>query len=218
MGRESVEPKGVSQAVLGRLPVYLSYLKSQPLHFDASISATTIASALNMGEVQVRKDLAAVSGGGKPKVGYAASELINDLEDFLGYRNSEDAVVVGAGKLGLALLGYNGFIEYGFNIVAAFDANESIVSKSSDEKPIFHISKFDDLCRRMRIRIGIITVPAAAAQSVCDMMINSGILAIMNFAPTHLRVPENIALNNQNIAADLAILRKRLTEKISGEK
>lgn len=201
--------KSISQSVLNRLPMYLNYLKSLPSSIPSNISATAIANALNMGEVQVRKDLAAVSDGGKPKIGYIVSDLIDQLEIFLGYKDVDDAVIIGAGKLGKALLDYEGFTGYGLNIVAAFDINESLT-----DKKIFPMSKFEDLCKRMKIRIGIITVPADQAQAVCDLMVKNGILAIMNFAPVHLNVPQNVILHNENLATSLALLSKKLTTQI----
>ena len=105
---ENVAQK-ISNSVLKRLPVYLSYLKSLPEDAPENISATTLAAALNMGEVQVRKDLALVSDGGRPKIGYQRLGLVEDIEQFLGYDNTNDAVLIGAGKLGRALLGYSGF-------------------------------------------------------------------------------------------------------------
>ena len=114
--------KDISKATLKRLPTYLSYLKSMPADAPANISATALAAGLSMGEVQVRKDLALVSDGGRPKIGYNRERLIADIEEFLGYGDTNDAVLIGAGKLGRALLGYSGFAEYGLNIVAAFVA------------------------------------------------------------------------------------------------
>ena len=114
--------KEVSKSVLKRLPGYLAYLKSIPDSASPYISATSLANALGMGEVQVRKDLAMVSDGGRPKIGYQRLSLIDDIEQFLGYDNTTDAVLIGAGKLGQALLGYSGFEAYGLNILAAFDA------------------------------------------------------------------------------------------------
>ena len=113
--------KKISKSVLKRLPGYHAYLKSLQNSDSPYISATAIANALDMGEVQVRKDLAMVSDGGRPKVGYVRERLIEDIEQFLGYDNTTDAILVGAGRLGQALLGYNGFDEYGLNILAAFD-------------------------------------------------------------------------------------------------
>ena len=186
----------VSKAVLKRLPGYLAYLKSLPDSAPANISATALANALDMGEVQVRKDLAIVSDGGRPKVGYQREALIDDIEQFLGYDNTTDAVLIGAGKLGRALLGYSGFAEYGLNIVAAFDENDAIIGTSKSGKPIMHLSRLGEVCRRDQIKIGIITVPAEQAQGVCDLLISNGILAIWNFAPKHLNVPDHILVQN----------------------
>ncbi|MEG2174593.1 MAG: redox-sensing transcriptional repressor Rex [Oscillospiraceae bacterium] len=201
---------GISKATVQRLPGYLTYLKTLPASAGCHISATTIAAALNMGEVQVRKDLAAVSGAGKPKIGYRAYALINDLEAFLGYHDIDDAVVIGAGKLGQALLQYEEFAEYGLNIIAGFDLTEAFTENFLAGKPVLPLSKFPDLCKLHVVRIGIITVPADAAQHVCDLMVDNGILAICNFAPVHLTVPEGILVQNENIAATLAALASQL--------
>ena len=107
-----MERKEISKAVLKRLPGYLSYLKGIPADASPYISATALAAALGMGEVQVRKDLAMVSDGGRPKIGYLRESLIEDISQFLGYDNTTDAILVGAGKLGQALLGYGGFEAY----------------------------------------------------------------------------------------------------------
>ena len=118
-----METKKISKSVLKRLPGYLAYLKNMPENAPPHISATALANALGMGEVQVRKDLAMVSDGGRPKIGYLRESLIEDIEQFLGYDNVTDAVLIGAGKLGQALMAYRGFDEYGLNIMAAFDRN-----------------------------------------------------------------------------------------------
>ena len=209
--------KDISKSTLKRLPVYLSYLKSLPEEGPAHISATALAAALGMGEVQVRKDLALVSSGGRPKIGYLREGLIQDIEDFLGYANTNDAVLVGAGKLGRALLGYNGFAEYGLNIVAAFDSDDVLIGTSKSGKPIMHMSRLEEFCKKHKIRIGIITVPAEYAQGVCDRLIASGIQAVWNFAPKHLDVPENILVQSENMAASLAVLSKHLSEQMEKE-
>ena len=203
--------KEISRATLKRLPTYLAYLKGMPESSGINISATALAAGLHMGEVQVRKDLALVSSGGRPKIGYNRAALVADIEQFLGYGNTNDAVLIGAGKLGRALLGYSGFAEYGLNIVAAFDENDAIIGTSKSGKPIMHLSRLD------QIKIGIITVPAEQAQSVCDLLINNGILAIWNFAPKHLNVPDHILVQNENMAASLALLCKHLNEQMKSE-
>ena len=209
--------KEISRATLKRLPTYLSYLKALPSEASANISATALAAGLHMGEVQVRKDLALVSDGGRPKIGYNREHLIADIENFLGYGNSNDAVLIGAGKLGRALLGYGGFAEYGLNIVAAFDANDTLIGTTNGGKPIMHLSRLGEVCQRYKIKIGIITVPAEYAQGVCDLLIENGILAFWNFAPKHLNVPDGILVQNENMAASLALLCKHLNERMQGQ-
>ncbi|MBE6926200.1 MAG: redox-sensing transcriptional repressor Rex [Ruminococcaceae bacterium] len=204
-----MERKEISKAVLKRLPGYLSYLKGLDVQY---ISATAIAAALNMGEVQVRKDLAAVSDGGRPKVGYERATLIDDISSFLGYDNTTDAILVGAGKLGQALLGYSGFDAYGLNILAAFDVNPA--AREVDGKQIFPVCALPEFCKNRNVLMGIITVPASAAQEVCDRLIDCGIKAIWNFAPTHLEVPKGILVQNENMATSLAVLSMHLQAQI----
>ena len=211
-----MEKKEISKAVLKRLPGYLSYLQNMPEGSSTHISATSLANALGMGEVQVRKDLALVSDGGRPKIGYLRESLIEDISQFLGYDNTTDAILVGAGKLGRALLGYSGFEEYGLNILAAFD--KTPVAEASEEgRPIYHIDQLDSFCRTNKVLMGIITVPAKYAQQVCDKMINCGIKAIWNFAPVHLDVPQGILVQNQNMATSLAVLSVHLKAQIKDQ-
>ena len=197
-----VQRKEISRSVLKRLPVYLAYLKNMPDDAPAHISATALAGALGMGEVQVRKDLALVSDGGRPKIGYLRSALVEDIEQFLGYDNTTDAIIVGAGKLGCALLGYEGFAEYGLNIVAAFDRTPHV---DDSGKPVYPMEKLQSFCKRNKILMGIITVPASCAQEM-----ECGIKAIWNFAPAHLEAPSNILIQNQNMATNLAVLSMHL--------
>ena len=212
-----MERKEISKAVLKRLPGYLSYLKSLPENGSPYISATALAAALCMGEVQVRKDLAMVSDGGRPKIGYLRESLIEDISQFLGYDNTTEAILIGAGKLGQALLGYSGFGEYGLNIVAAFDVAPA-AEKTDEGKPIYHMDQLDSFCRNHNILMAIITVPTQYAQQVCDKLISCGIKAIWNFAPTHLDVPANILVQNQNMATSLAVLSMHLQAQIKDKK
>ena len=212
-----MERKEISKAVSKRLPGYLAYLKSIPHDGPAYISATALANALGMGEVQVRKDLAMVSDGGRPKLGYLRENLIDDIEQFLGYDNTTDAVLIGAGKLGQALLGYSGFGDYGLNILAAFDIAPRPEGKLGN-KPIYHIDQLENFCRTNKVLMGIITVPGSFAQQVCDQLIACGIKAIWNFAPTHLEVPPNILVQYENMATSLAVLSMHLQAQIKDKK
>ncbi len=205
----------ISQQTLQRLPVYLGYLKSLMPDLPVNISAGSIAQALGYGEVQVRKDLAAVSTGGRPKLGFVTADLMADIKRYLGCDNIDSAILVGAGKLGKALLSYKGFMEYGLDIVAAFDADPKVAGKSVNGKPILPPDRLHDFCSIGSIRIGIIAVPADRAQRVCDQLIAAGILAVWNFAPVHLKVSEPVLVQNENLAASLAILSKHLVETFS---
>lgn len=207
-----MERSNVTKATLGRLPQYLQFLNGLPPGQYDHISATTIAKMLSLGEVQVRKDLAAVSGLGKPKVGYRTSELINDLEDALGCKKLTPAILVGAGKLGRALLDYNGFEEYGVQITAAFDCNEQVLRMNKTSKEILPISSLKKYCTENGIRIGIITVGSGSAQDVCDQMLEAGITAIWNFAPCQLKVPDNVLVKQENLALSLAHLNSQISK------
>ena len=212
-----MERKEISKSVLKRLPGYLAYLKGLSENASPYISATALANALGMGEVQVRKDLAMVSDGGRPKIGYLRESLIDDIEQFLGYDNTTDAVLIGAGKLGQALLDYTGFDAYGLNILAAFDTKPSL-EMTEGGKPIFHISQLESFCRTHKVLMGIITVPQQHAQDVCDLLIANGIKAIWTFAPVHLEVPSNILVQHENMATSLAVLSVHLQAQIKEKK
>lgn len=209
--------KKISKSVLKRLPGYLAYLKNVQETESPYISATALANALGMGEVQVRKDLAMVSDGGRPKIGYLRESLIDDIEQFLGYDNATDAVLVGAGKLGQALMDHKGFDEYGLNILAGFDIRPK-VEHTEDGKPIYSLDKLESYCHSHMVRMGIITVPAPYAQEVCDRLIKAGIKAIWNFAPTHLEVPSNILVQHENMATSLAVLSMHLQAQMKDKK
>ena len=211
-----MERNEISKAVLKRLPGYLAYLKSIPDDASPYISATGLAAALGKGEVQVRKDLAVVSNGGRPKIGYLRESLIDDISKFLGYTNTTDAIIVGAGRLGRALLGYSGFSAYGLNILTAFDAAITHEQKQ-DGKRICPVDSMEKFCAENKVLMGIITVPAEYAQSVCDRMIKCGIKAIWNFAPAHLEVPAGILVQNENMATSLAVLSMHLQAQIKDQ-
>ena len=194
-----------SKPLLERVPLYLKYLYNIKDN-EKRVSSTAISQALKLGEVQVRKDLNAISGSGKPKVGYEVQSLICNLEDFLGKTKKVNVALVGAGKLGKALYGYGGFEEYGVQINAAFDVAVETPQVFRDEKLIYPLSEFCDYVRENNIMIAIIAVPEQNAQATADMMVKSGIKAIWNFAPGKINVPEGVTLRSENMAASLALL------------
>ena len=212
-----MEKKKISKSVLKRLPGYLDYLKGMPENGPVHISATALANALGMGEVQVRKDLAMVSDGGRPKIGYVRQALIDDIEQFLGYDSTTAAVLIGAGKLGHALMDYKGFEEYGLNILAGFDV-EPKMNQTDGGKPVYPMTELENFCRKRKVLMGIITVPGEFAQAVAERLVASGIKAIWNFAPARLEVPNHILVQQENMATSLAVLSMHLQAQIKDEK
>ncbi len=203
--------KNLSRQALKRLPVYMSYLKTLEKTETEYVSSSAVAQALDLNDVQVRKDLAAVcKSSGIPKRGFAVRDLINGISDFLGYGSGNDAILIGAGNLGMALMSYRGFDNYGINIVAAFDTRPEVI----DNERVYELSQINEICKKYDIKIGIITVPVDSAQRVCDMLVESGILAIWNFAPTHIKAPSNILVQNENMASSLALLSNHLRQKM----
>lgn len=197
-----------SQTLLKRLPIYLNYLRTLP-QSTVTISATAIAKALNLGDVQVRKDLAKVSDGGRRRIGHSRERLIQDIEEFLDFASTTGSIVVGAGKLGQALLDYTGFEESGLNILAGFDI-QPVEKQPDGGKTVYPMNRLESFCKCYDVRIGIITVPADQAQSVCDRLVACGIRAIWNFAPVHLNVPDHVVIQNENLAISLSTLRMQL--------
>lgn len=212
-----MDKQNISKPSLRRLPVYLNYLKTLPEE-TRTISATAVAAALGLNEVQVRKDLSAASrSGGKPKMGYNVGQLVQDLEEFLGYHSTKSAVLIGVGRLGGALLSFTGFAECGMHIAAAFDNDPAKIGTSIGGVPIHDIRELGAVCRQQGILIGILTTSPAAAQTLCDKMLDAGILAIWNFSTAHLEVPEGIILHSENLAVSLAMISHDLEEKMRGE-
>lgn len=195
---------GISVTCLQRLPIYLNYLKT--LGKEGYISSGAIARALGMGEVLVRKDLAYTSAQGRTRVGYKKSELIAALEEFLGCNDRKNAVLVGAGGLGNALLAYGGFKNYGIELVAAFDNDPEKIGKSVSDKPVYSTEELGERIKEHGATLAVICVPAKAAQQVADELLSCGIKAILNFAPVLLRAPDGATVRNIDVAANLAIL------------
>lgn len=205
----------ILKSTLSRLPLYYCYLKDKVNDGGHYISSAVIAESLKLNPIQVRKDLACVSScAGRPRLGFELASLIRDLETYLGYNNVNESVLVGVGGLGRTLLSYEGFQEYGLDIVAGFDTNEDLVGIKINGKPILPMNKLESVLKRMKINIAIIAVPKGAAQSVCNQLIDGGVKAIWNFAPTHIEVPEGILVKNENLAASLAVLSNELFKSL----
>ncbi|MBP3372896.1 MAG: redox-sensing transcriptional repressor Rex [Clostridia bacterium] len=206
----------LSKQAIHRMPFYQQCLKKLYDEGVSTVSAPVVAEMLKLNEVQVRKDFAAVStSGGRAKIGFDVAELLDSIEHTLGYRNMDDAVLVGAGSLGHALASFRGFEEYGLRIVAAFDVDEKLIGTTVGNATVYPLDQLTMFCEEHDINIGIITVPVEHAQSACDLLVEGGVLGIWNFAPAYLRVPDDILLQNENMAASLAMLSKHLREKLA---
>ncbi len=209
--KEKTVEKDISKATLARMPLYLHFLQEESSKGAQYISSTVIAQNISVSSVLVRKDLAFVSSeAGRPRLGFAINRLIVDIEKFLGYDNLSDAIIVGAGGLGRAFLCYEGFKSNGLNIVAAFDISEKLIGTKVAGKEILPLSALKDFVQEYNIKIGVITVPKVAAQGVLNEMVEAGIQAVWNFAPAPLRVPKDVILKTEDLAASLAMLAGKL--------
>ena len=212
MRRDKMETVKVSKKLLNRLPVYLNYLKSLPDDYE-NVSATVMARDLNLGDVQVRKDLAKVSAAGRRRTGRSRQQLILDIESYLDITTNTGTILVGTGKLGQALLDYNGFEESGMNLMAGFDINP-FADQTSGGKPIYPLNRLESFCRHYNVHIGIIAVPPESAQEICDCLVSCGIKAIWNFAPVPLKVPNDVVVHSENLAVSLTALRLQMKKKM----
>lgn len=203
---------------LERYPIYLKHFKELQNEGIETISSPKIAAKLGYSEEQVRKDLQNVSlEPGRPKKGRSVRQLVDDIETFLGYRDSTSAVLVGCGHLGSALLNFPAFQEMGLEILAGFDTNVDLIGKEVAGKKIFSLDSMSEILPRLNAHIVIIAVPASAAQNVADMAIKAGAKGIWNFAPAHIDVPENVVIENVNLASSLAVLSHRLNQVLANE-
>ena len=210
--------KVLSLATLQRMPGYLRYLKKRESEGAEYISSVGLAEAMQENPAVVKKDLSmAVVSEGKPKVGYYIPDLVRDIESFMGYDNEKNAVLVGTGKLGQALLGYVGFEKYGLNIVAGFDTDPSLIGKEVHGKKILSADKLKDAVRKLKVKMAVLTLPASQAQKTADILVDAGVRAIWNFSPVGLNLPDTVAVKNENMAASLAVLSAKLKEILKKE-
>lgn len=208
----------ISLQTFHRMPQYLKTLYEFKKEGRENVSSVQLAEALDLTPSIVKKDLSqAKVQDGKPKVGYAVDDLIAGISEFLGYNDLKEAVLVGVGKLGQALLGYTGFGDYGLDIVAGFDIDDGVIGTKIHGKPILPTGKLEGAVEKLGIKIAILTVPADHAQAMADVLVRSGIRAIWNFTTAHIQVPDSVAVRNENMASSLAVLSAQLAEIMKKE-
>ena len=193
---------------LRRLPWYLAYLRMLDNQHVEYVSSTQISKELNVDASQIAKDLSFLNIKGKTRIGYEVSTLVK--VDFLGFKKKHNAVVIGTGSLGGALMQDVGLAQYGLNIVAGFDVNNQLIGTSICGIPIYDINELAERQKEYNVAIAILTVPVEHSQEVADTAIRAGIKAIWNFTPFRIKAPANIVIANTSIYAHLAIIYNRM--------
>jgi redox-sensing transcriptional repressor len=205
----------VPKVVVSRLSLYLRELQRLEAAGQQTISSSQLGTLLGFSDAQVRKDLGFFGQFGYPGVGYRCEELIRAMRDILGTSHAWPVVMVGAGNLGQALLGYRGFGRQNFSIAAAFDADPTKVGQTIQGIPILHIDALPDVVSSRHIRLGMIVVPAEHAQAVADRLVAAGIEGIVNFAPVTLALPPHVQLVSVDLAIELEQLSFAVTNKLA---
>lgn len=198
-----------------RFPSYLRILNQAKDAGKKYISATNLADELGLNPIQVRKDISSTGIEGKPKIGFDIEELIHYITHVLGWDNTTDALIIGAGNLGSAIARYDGFASYGLKIVAIFDKSTEKIGTSVGSFTVKSMESLNRFIMENRISIAVITVPATQAQAVCDLLVKCGIRGIWNFAPKDLKVPESVVVQRTDLATSFAVLSVKLSKKLA---
>ncbi len=202
-----MKPMKIPEKTVTRLSIYLRCLEELEADGVASVSSRQLAERFGLNSAQVRKDLAYFGQFGVRGLGYYIAELKHNLERILGLKQDWEVALVGVGNLGSALIAYKGFQARGFKIGLAFDADPAKMGQVVGDVQVTEIGKLVQTVRRKKVKIAVLAVPAGAAQSVADLLVEAGVTAILNFAPAQLTVPEGVKVQN----VDLSVLLKTLS-------
>jgi redox-sensing transcriptional repressor len=197
----------VPKAVVSRLSLYLRELQHLVRDGNQRTSSSQLGRLLGFSDAQVRKDLAYFGHFGHPGIGYRCDDLIHAIRKILGTDRDWPVAMIGTGNLGRALLGYKGFSHQGFRIAAAFDIDPQKVGATIEGVPIFNLERLVEVAAEQKIKLGMIAVPASAAQSVADQLVAAGIEGIVNFAPVTISLPDHV----RQVGVDLAIELEQLS-------
>ena len=193
----------IPRKTIYRLSIYLRCLARLRDNGIGTVSSEALAQAAGVKSTQLRKDLACFGTFGTRGLGYDVAELSNKIAEELGTSRLQPVILAGAGHLGLALLSYRGFEKEGFEIVAAFDAEPGRKREKEIKQPIYGMDELSSFVKKQRVKMAILTVPAAAAQEVANRLVEAGISGVLNFSPIVLSVPERVMVNNVNLAIEL---------------
>jgi len=202
-----MKPVKIPEKTVTRLSIYLRCLEELEADGVDSVSSKQLAQRFGLNSAQVRKDLAYFGQFGVRGLGYYIAELKHNLERILGLKQDWEVALVGAGNLGSALIAYKGFQARGFRISMVFDTDSAKVGLQIDGVVVMDVAKMASALRKKKVKIAVVAVPAGVAQSVADLLVDAGVTAILNFAPTQLAVPEGIKVQN----VDLSVLLKTLS-------
>jgi len=198
--------RGIPEATVARLPVYLRALVSLSEQGIRTCSSEELAAAAGVNSSKLRKDLSYLGSYGTRGVGYDVEYLLFQMSRELGLTQDWPVAIVGVGNLGQALANYGGFGDRGFPVVALVDADASKVGTAHGKLSVRHIDDLPAIARELQVAIGIIATPAVAAQDVADRLIAAGITSILNFAPSIISVPPEASLRKVDLALELQIL------------
>jgi redox-sensing transcriptional repressor len=193
----------ISEAVVKRLPVYLRYLNSLRAMNVRTVSSQQLGEALDLNPAQIRKDLACFGEFGRKGIGYEVNYLVEKIKSILKLDQRINVLLVGAGHLGHAISNYNAYLKDNMKIAAIFDADPNKIGKKIANLTIQPLDNLADVVKEQNIRIGIIAVPADAAQMVADRLVRAGVTGILNFAPMNLRVPEHVRVHDADVTMEL---------------
>jgi redox-sensing transcriptional repressor len=205
--------KRIADSTVRRLSAYLRFLEDFEGRGLSTISSDELAQRGGTTSAQVRKDLSFFGSFGKRGLGYSVPELAGRLREILGLGRQWKVIIIGAGKIGAALVAYRGFRQRGFHILAAYDSASDKVGKSLEGIPVRDITHLEKDVGKDRPDIAVLTVPSANAQAVVDRIVRAGIKAILNFAPTQLQVPPDVTVKTVNMAMELETLSFALTNR-----
>jgi len=207
----------ISMAVIRRLPKYHRYLKELLEKDVKRISSKELSEIIGFTASQIRQDLNNFGGFGQQGYGYNVEELHNEIGNILGLYNTYKLIIVGAGNLGQALAGYTNFLRYGFEVVAMFDINPKLIGLKIRDVEIFDMDYLHDYVSNHKIDIAIISTNKENAQVAADSVIKAGIKGIWNFAPTDLKVPDDVIVENVHLIESLLTLTYLYNDKYGGE-
>ena len=203
----------VAESTIRRLSLYLRFLEEFEERGAETVSSEALAGRGGTTSAQVRKDLSFFGSFGKRGLGYSVPELAGRLRGIIGLGHRYQLALIGAGKIGSALVQHSGFTERGFDIEAVFDRDPEKIGQSWNGHPVRDISELEASLTAEPVQIAVITTPADAAQDVADRLVTLGVKAILNFAPVKLDVPDDVTVKTVNLALELEVLSYALTDR-----